>query len=317
MGRVFNNIIETIGNTPLVRLNRITKNIKPNIYVKIEAFNPGASIKDRICMSMIEKAEEENIIDKDTIIVEPTSGNTGIGLALVCAAKGYKLILTMPESMTVERRKILLAYGAELVLTPASGGMKGAIEKAEELAKDNDKVFIPQQFKNEANPEIHRKTTALEIYNDLDGKVEGVVSGIGTGGTITGIGEVLKKKIGDYVKMYAVEPKDSPVLSGGSPGPHKIQGIGAGFVPDVLNTEIYDRIIQVEYDNAVKTARKLAKLEGIFVGVSAGAAAWAGIYVAANDFQRGDNLVIILPDTGERYLSTGLFQDLALELTQV
>lgn len=307
MGRVYNNIIETIGNTPLVRLNRIAENIEPNLYVKVEAFNPGASVKDRICMFMIEKAEKENIINKDTIIVEPTSGNTGIGLALVCAAKGYKLILTMPESMTIERRKILLAYGAELVLTPAAGGMKGAIEKAEELAKDDDKVFIPQQFKNEANPEIHRKTTAEEIYNDLDGKVEGVVSGIGTGGTITGVGEVLKKKIGDHVKMYAVEPKDSPVLSGGSPGPHKIQGIGAGFVPDVLNTKIYDKIIQVEYNDAVETTRKLAKLEGIFVGVSAGAAAWAGIYVAANDFKKGDNLVIILPDTGERYLSTELF----------
>ena len=307
MGKVYNNIIETIGNTPLVRLNRITENIEPNVYVKIEAFNPGASVKDRICMSMIEKAEKENLINKDTIIVEPTSGNTGIGLALVCAAKGYKLILTMPESMTVERRKILLAYGAELVLTPAAGGMKGAIEKAEELAQEDDKVLIPQQFKNEANPEIHRKTTALEIYNDLDGKVEGVVSGIGTGGTITGIGEVLKKKIGDHVKMYAVEPKDSPVLSGGSPGPHKIQGIGAGFIPDVLNTKIYDKIIRVEYEDAVETTRKLAKLEGIFVGVSAGAAAWAGIYAAANDFKKGDNLVIILPDTGERYLSTELF----------
>lgn len=317
MGKVYNNIIETIGNTPLVRLNRITENIEPNVYVKIEAFNPGASVKDRICMSMIEKAEKENLINKDTIIVEPTSGNTGIGLALVCAAKGYKLILTMPESMTVERRKILLAYGAELVLTPAAGGMKGAIEKAEELAQEDDKVLIPQQFKNEANPEIHRKTTALEIYNDLDGKVEGVVSGIGTGGTITGIGEVLKKKIGDHVKMYAVEPKDSPVLSGGSPGPHKIQGIGAGFIPDVLNTKIYDKIIRVEYEDAVETTRKLAKLEGIFVGVSAGAAAWAGIYAAANDFKKGDNLVIILPDTGERYLSTELFKDIAPELLQV
>ncbi len=317
MGKVYKNIIETIGNTPLVRLNRIVENVGPNILVKIEAFNPGASIKDRICMSMIEKAEKANIINKDTIIVEPTSGNTGIGLALVCAAKGYKLILTMPENMTIERRKILLAYGAELVLTPASGGMKGAIEKAEQLARDNKKIFIPQQFKNEANPEIHRKTTALEIYNDLDGKVEGVVSGIGTGGTITGVGEILKKKIGEHVKIYAVEPKDSPVLSGGSPGPHKIQGIGAGFVPDVLNTEIYDKIIQVEYNDAVRTARKLAKLEGIFVGISAGAAVWAGIYVAAMDFKSGDNLVIILPDTGERYLSTELFKDIVPEIPQV
>lgn len=308
MGRVYNNIIETIGNTPLVKLNRITKDIEPNLYVKIEAFNPGASVKDRICMSMIEKAEQENIINKNTIIVEPTSGNTGIGLAFVCAAKGYKLILTMPESMTIERRKILKAYGAELVLTPAAKGMKGAIEKAEELSKENDKVFIPQQFKNEANPEIHRKTTAEEIYNDLDGKVDGFVAGIGTGGTITGVGEILRQKIGDHVKMYAVEPKDSPVLSGGQPGSHKIQGIGAGFIPDVLNTEIYNKVIQVEYEDAVETTRKLAKLEGIFVGVSAGAATWAGIYIVSNEFKEGENIVIILPDTGERYLSTDLFE---------
>ncbi|MFX1555667.1 MAG: cysteine synthase A [Promethearchaeota archaeon] len=308
MGKVYNNIIETIGNTPLVRLNRITKDVNPNIFVKVEAFNPGASVKDRICMAMIEEAEKANLINKDTTIVEPTSGNTGIGLALVCAAKNYKLILTMPESMSIERRKILKAYGAELILTPANKGMKGAIEKAEELAKENKKIFIPQQFKNKANPEIHRKTTAEEIYNDLDGKVNGFVAGIGTGGTITGVGEILKQRIGDHVKIYAVEPQDSPVLSGGEPGSHKIQGIGAGFVPEVLNTEIYDEIIQVEYDDAVQTARKLAKLEGIFVGVSAGAAAWAGIYKASNDFKKGDNLVVILPDTGERYLSTELFE---------
>ncbi|MFX1355977.1 MAG: cysteine synthase A [Promethearchaeota archaeon] len=308
MGKAYNNIIETIGNTPLVRLNRITKDVNPNIFVKVEAFNPGASVKDRICMAMIEEAEKANLINKDTTIVEPTSGNTGIGLALVCAAKNYKLILTMPDSMSIERRKILKAYGAELILTPANKGMKGAIEKAEELAKENKKIFIPQQFKNKANPEIHRKTTAEEIYNDLDGKVNGFVAGIGTGGTITGVGEILKQRIGDHVKIYAVEPQDSPVLSGGEPGSHKIQGIGAGFVPEVLNTEIYDEIIQVEYDDAVQTARKLAKLEGIFVGVSAGAAAWAGIYKASNDFKKGDNLVVILPDTGERYLSTELFE---------
>ena len=307
MGRVYNNIVETIGRTPLVRLNKIAENIDPTIYVKIEAFNPGSSVKDRICMAMIDRAEKEGIINKDTKIVEPTSGNTGIGLALVCAARGYKLILTMPDSMTIERRKILAAYGAELVLTPAAGGMKGAISKAEELAKDDDKVFIPQQFKNEANPEIHRKTTAEEIIDDLDGKVEGFVSGIGTGGTITGVGEVLRKKAGNHVKIYAVEPIDSPVLSGGNPGPHKIQGIGAGFVPDVLNTEIYDKVIKVAYNDAVETARKLAKLEGIFVGISAGAAAWAGIYEASKDFKVGDNVVVILPDTGERYLSTELF----------
>ena len=259
-------------------------------------------------MAMIDAAEEAGIINQNTIIVEPTSGNTGIGLALVCAVKGYKLILTMPESMTIERRKILKAYGAELVLTPASGGMKGTIQKAEELAKDDNKVFIPQQFKNLANPEIHRKTTAEEIISDLDGKIDGFVSGIGTGGTITGVGEVLKKKIGNHVKVYAVEPKDSPILSGGNPGPHKIQGIGAGFVPEVLNTKIYDKIIQVTYEDAVETSRKLAKLEGIFVGVSAGAAAWAALDEASKGFKKGQNIVVILPDTGERYLTTYLFE---------
>ena len=308
MGKIYNNIIETIGNTPLVKLNRITKDIKPNIYGKVEAFNPGGSVKDRICMAMIDAAEEAGIINQNTIIVEPTSGNTGIGLALVCAVKGYKLILTMPESMTIERRKILKAYGAEIVLTPASGGMKGTIQKAEELAKDDNKVFIPQQFKNLANPEIHRKTTAEEIISDLDGKIDGFVSGIGTGGTITGVGEVLKKKIGNHVKVYAVEPKDSPILSGGNPGPHKIQGIGAGFVPEVLNTKIYDKIIQVTYEDAVETSRKLAKLEGIFVGVSAGAAAWAALDEASKGFKKGQNIVVILPDTGERYLTTDLFE---------
>ncbi|MFX1588797.1 MAG: cysteine synthase A, partial [Promethearchaeota archaeon] len=270
-------------------------------------FNPGSSVKDRICMSMIDAAEKANIVDQNTTIIEPTSGNTGIGLALVCAAKGYKLILTMPDSMSIERRKILKAFGAKLVLTPAAKGMKGAIEKAEELAKDNDKVFIPQQFKNEANPEIHRKTTAEEILNDLDGKINGFVSGVGTGGTITGVGEVLKQKIGDNVRIFAVEPTDSPVLSGGTSGPHKIQGIGAGFVPDVLNTDIYEEVIQVTYKDAVETSRKLAKFEGIFVGASAGAAVWAGIYKVAEKFKKGDNIVIILPDTGERYLSTDLF----------
>ena len=307
MGRIYQNIIETIGKTPLVKLNRIAQNIKPNIYVKIEAFNPGASVKDRICMAMIELAEKEGIINPGTTVVEPTSGNTGIGLALVCAVKGYKLILTMPESMSLERRKILKAYGAELVLTPASGGMKGAIQKAEDLAKGNKKVFIPQQFKNLANPEIHRKTTAVEILDDLENRVDGLVSGIGTGGTITGVGEVLREKIGDQVKIYAVEPEGSPVLSGGSPGPHKIQGIGAGFIPDVLNTKIYDKIITVKIEDATKTARDLARMEGIFVGISAGAAAWAGINIASNDFTEGQNLVIILPDTGERYLTTDLF----------
>ena len=304
----FNNIIETIGRTPLVKLNRITEDVEPNIYAKLEFFNPGGSVKDRIAMAMIEKAEQEGIISKETTIIEPTSGNTGIGLALVCAAKGYKLVLAMPESMTLERRQILKAYGAELVLTPAAKGMKGAIEKAEELAKEKGNVFIPQQFKNLANPEIHRKTTAKEIFNDLEGRVDGFVAGVGTGGTITGVGEILKEKVGPRLKVYAVEPKDSPVLSGGTPSPHKIQGIGAGFVPDVLNTKIYDKIIQVEYKDAIATARKLAKLEGIFAGISSGANAWAAIYEASKDFERGDNVVFIVCDTGERYLSTELYQ---------
>ena len=308
MGNVYNNILETIGKTPLVKLNKIADKLEPNIYAKIEAFNPGASVKDRIALSMIEEAEEEGIINKDSTIVEPTSGNTGIGLALVCAAKGYKLILTMPESMSLERRKILLAYGAELVLTPASGGMKGAIEKAQELGKEDDKVFVPQQFKNIANPEIHRKTTAVEIISDLNGKVDALVAGIGTGGTITGVGEILKEKVGSHVKVYAVEPTDSPVLSGGSAGPHKIQGIGAGFVPDVLNTKVYDKVVKVTYDDAVQTSRKLARLEGIFVGISSGATTWAALYEAANDFGPNKNIVVILPDTGERYLTTDLFQ---------
>lgn len=308
MGKFYNNIIETIGNTPLIKLNRITEEIKPNIFAKMEAFNPGASVKDRICMAMIEAAEKANVIDESSTIVEPTSGNTGIGLALVCAVKGYKLILTMPDSMSIERRKILKVYGAELILTPASGGMKAAIEKAEELGKENGKIFIPQQFKNLANPEIHRKTTAEEIINDLDGKIDGFVAGIGTGGTITGVGEILRKKVGKHVKIYAVEPKDSPVLSGGNPGSHKIQGIGAGFVPEVLNTKIYDKVIQVSYENAVEITRKLAKQEGIFVGISAGAAVWATLDVATKDFREGQNIVVILPDTGERYLTTDLFQ---------
>ena len=307
MGRIYNNIIETIGRTPLVRLNRITKDIEPNIYAKVEAFNPGSSVKDRICLSMIEAAEKANIINKETTIVEPTSGNTGIGLALVCAVVGLKLILTMPESMSVERRKILKAYGAEVVLTPASGGMKGAIQKAEELSQDNDKVFIPQQFKNLANPEIHRTTTAVEIMDDLENKVDGLVCGIGTGGTITGVGEVLKKNIGEHVKIYAVEPVGSPVLSGGQSGPHKIQGIGAGFVPEVLNTKIYDKIVQVKYEDAAETASELAKLEGIFAGISSGAATWATLNVAYKDFKSGQNIVVILPDTGERYLTTDLY----------
>ena len=304
----YNNILETIGKTPLVKLNRITEGAKPNIFVKLESFNPGGSVKDRIALSMIVKAEEENLIDKNTVIVEPTSGNTGIGLALVCAAKGYKLILTMPESVSVERRQILKAYGAEVVLTPKEEGMKGAITKAEEISKERGKTFIPQQFKNIANPEIHRRTTAKEIFNDLEGQVDGFVAGVGTGGTITGVGEVLKDRVGARMKIYAVEPVESAILSGGEPGPHKIQGIGAGFIPDVLNTEIYDKVITVKYEDAVATARKLARSEGIFVGISAGACTWATINVASKNFEKGDNLVALLPDGGEKYLSTDLFQ---------
>ncbi len=310
MVNYYNNIIETIGKTPLVKLNRIVKDIdpKPNIFAKLEYFNPGGSVKDRIGMAMIEKAEEEGIISKDITIVEPTSGNTGIGLALVCAAKGYKLILTMPDNVSIERTQIIKAYGAEVLLTPKENGMKGAIDKAEEIAKEKVRIFIPQQFKNLANPEIHRRTTAKEIFNDLAGQVDGFVAGVGTGGTITGVGEILKDRVGARLKVYAVEPKDSPVLSGGSPGPHKIQGIGAGFIPEVLNTKIYDKIIKVAYEDAIITARKLAQLEGIFAGISSGAIAWAAINVASKDFEDGKNLVFIICDTGERYLSTELYQ---------
>lgn len=303
----FNNIIETIGKTPLVKLNRITKGIRPTLYAKLEYFNPGGSVKDRIGMAMIHKAEEDGIISNDSIIVEPTSGNTGIGLALVCAAKGYKLKLIMPESVSVERRKILKAYGAEVILTPKEGGMKAAIAKAEELAKEEKKVFIPQQFTNRANPEIHRKTTAKEIFNDLNGQVDAFVAGIGTGGTITGIGEVLKKTVGARLKVFAVEPFDSPVLSGGSPGFHKIQGIGAGFIPEVLNMEIYDEVIKVHYEDALDTARNLAKMEGIFAGISSGAIAWAALNIVSNQFEENENIVFIVCDTGERYLSTELY----------
>jgi cysteine synthase A len=309
MANIYNNIIETIGKTPLVKLNRIVENIdpKPNLYAKLEYFNPGGSVKDRIGMAMIEKAEEEGIIDRETTIVEPTSGNTGIGLALTCASKGYNLILTMPESVSIERTKILKAYGAEVILTPKEGGMKAAITKAEEISKEKGKIYIPQQFKNLANPEIHRRTTAKEIFNDLDGQVDGFIAGVGTGGTITGVGEILKDRVGARLKVYAVEPKDSPVLSGGNPEPHKIQGIGAGFIPDVLNTEIYDQIIQVDYEDAIATARKLARMEGIFAGISSGAIAWAAIYVVSKQFNKGDNIVFITCDTGERYLSTELY----------
>jgi cysteine synthase A len=307
MSNIFADITKTVGKTPLVRLNRMQKGLNADILVKIESFNPLSSVKDRIGVAMIEAAEAAGLISKDTVIIEPTSGNTGIALAFVCAAKGYRLILTMPDTMSMERRHLLSILGSELVLTEGAKGMKGAIEKAEELAASNKNSFIPQQFKNPANPEIHRRTTAEEIWNDTDGKVDYVIAGIGTGGTITGIGEVLKKKK-PSVKMIAVEPTDSPVLSGGKPGPHKIQGIGAGFIPDVLNRDVIDEIIQVAHENAGEMARRIAKEEGILVGISSGAALWAALEVAKRKEAEGKVIVAILPDSGERYLSTWLFQ---------
>jgi cysteine synthase A len=307
MSKIFADITKTVGKTPLVRLNRIKKGLNAEILVKIESFNPLSSVKDRIGVAMIEAAEAAGLISKDSVIIEPTSGNTGIALAFVCAAKGYRLILTMPDTMSMERRHLLSILGSELVLTEGAKGMKGAIEKAEELAASNKNSFIPQQFKNPANPEIHRRTTAEEIWQDTDGMVDYVIAGIGTGGTITGTGEVLKKKKSS-VKMIAVEPTDSPVLSGGKPGPHKIQGIGAGFIPDVLNRDVIDEIIQVAHENAGEMARRIAKEEGILVGISSGAALWAALEMAKRKEAEGKMIVAILPDSGERYLSTWLFQ---------
>ena len=307
MSNIFADITKTVGKTPLVRLNRMQKGLNAEILVKIESFNPLSSVKDRIGVAMIEAAEAAGLISKDTVIIEPTSGNTGIALAFVCAAKGYRLILTMPDTMSMERRHLLSILGAELVLTEGAKGMKGAIEKAEELAANYKNSFIPQQFKNPAIPEIHRRTTAEEIWQDTDGMVDYVIAGIGTGGTITGTGEVLKKKKSS-VKMIAVEPTDSPVLSGGKPGPHKIQGIGAGFIPDVLNRDVIDEIIQVAHENAGEMARRIAKEEGILVGISSGAALWAALEVAKRKEAEGKMIVAILPDSGERYLSTWLFQ---------
>ena len=310
MSNIANNITELIGKTPLLQLNGYAKKegIKAHLIGKLEYFNPAGSIKDRIAWAMIREAEESGMLKPDSVIIEPTSGNTGIGLASVAAARGYRILLTMPETMSVERRKLLTAYGAELILTEGAKGMKGAIAKAKELAEETPNAFIPGQFINPTNPQIHRETTGPEIWEDTDGQIDILVSGIGTGGTITGVGEFLKSKKAN-IKIVAVEPEDSPVLSQGTPGPHKIQGIGAGFVPDILNTKIYDEIITVKNEDAFATGRKIAKTEGLLVGISSGAAIWAAAQIAKRSENIGKNIVIILPDTGERYLSTALFEN--------
>jgi cysteine synthase A len=305
MSAIFDDITASIGFTPLVRINKLSQG-GATILAKMESRNPCHSVKDRIALAMIEDAESRGLIKQDTIIVEPTSGNTGIGLAFVCAARGYHLILTMPESMSIERRRILAMFGAKIVLTTAAEGMRGAVKKAEQLVAETPGAFMPQQFNNPANPQVHRETTAEEIWADTDGKVDIFVAGVGTGGTITGCGEVLKSR-NKNLKVVAVEPKDSPVLSGGKPGPHKIQGIGPGFVPDVLNREIIDEIIQVTNQDAMETARQLASKEGILAGISCGAAVWAAVQVSQRPENQGKTIVVILPDTGERYISTEMF----------
>lgn len=305
------NVTELVGNTPLVRLNRLTQGAHATVVAKLEFFNPALSVKDRIGFSMIDAAEKAGVLNQDTVIVEPTSGNTGIAVAMVCAAKGYRCILTMPETMSKERRMLLRAYGAELILTPGSEGMGGAIKRAEEIvSSDPKKYLLLQQFKNPANPEIHRRTTAEEIWRDTEGRVDILVSGVGTGGTITGVGEVLKPRKPSF-KVIAVEPDASPVLSGGPKGPHPIQGIGAGFVPDILNTHIYDEVVRVKADDALETSRRMAKEEGLLVGISSGAATWAALHVANRVENKDKLIVVIIPSFGERYLSTVLFADLA------
>ncbi len=304
MVRVGNSVADLVGQTPIVKLNRLVDENSAEVYLKLEYFNPGSSVKDRIALAMIEAAEEEGVIKPGDTIIEPTSGNTGIGLAMIAAAKGYKAVFVMPETMSLERRNLLRAYGAELVLTPGPEGMKGAIAKAEELVQQHG-YFLPQQFKNQANPEVHRRTTGKEIAEQMD-QLDAFVAGIGTGGTITGAGPVLREKFPE-VKIYAVEPKDSPVLSGGKPGPHKLQGLGAGFVPDVLDTQVYDEVIQVEAENAFAYARRAAREEGILGGISSGAAIYAAVEVAKK-LGKGKKVLAIVPDNGERYLSTPLYQ---------
>ena len=306
---IANSITDLIGNTPLLELQSLSRGLPARVVAKLEYFNPASSVKDRIALSMINEAQKAGLIDQNTTIVEATSGNTGIGLAMVCAARGYRLVITMPESMSLERRALLRAYGAELVLTPASDGMGGAIAKAEELAKQ-DGYFMPRQFDNLANPKIHRETTAQEIWRDTDGQVDIVVAGIGTGGTITGVGEVLKSKK-DSVKIIAIEPADSPVFSGGEKGAHKLQGLAPGFVPSILNTQIYDEVITVSTEDAFATARAMASQEGVLVGISAGAAVWSALQVAKRPENAGKLITVIIPSSGERYLSTALFADLA------
>lgn len=308
MGKIYKDIIETIGHTPLVRLNKVTEGCVAEVVAKLEFFNPLGSVKDRIGLAMIEAAEKAGKIKKDTIILEPTSGNTGIALAFVCAVKGYKITLTMPETMSLERRALLRSLGATIILTPGTEGMKGAIARAKELAESDSKYFVPQQFDNPANPEIHRKTTAEEIWKDTDGKVDILISGVGTGGTITGVAEVIKKRKPSF-KAIAIEPAGSPVLSGGKPGPHKIQGIGAGFVPGILNMKIIDEVIQVDNDAAFAMAKRVIKEEGILCGISSGAAVVAALQVARRPENKGKMIVVILPSTGERYLSTDLFAE--------